>query len=139
MEGTSDTCTSSEGGRANLLIHGRYLRYIYFVRRWQTNLLIHGRYLRYIYFVRRWQSKLVDTWKVPQIHLLRQKVADQPVDAWKVPQIHGRYLRYMYFVRKVLNYPTTAIARDLTTTPTVFAHNQYISTVAVNHNSDRSR
>ena len=77
MEGTSDTFTSSEGGRPNFLIHGRYLRYIYFVRRCRPNFLLHGRYLRYIYFVRRWQTKLLDTWKVPQIHLLRQKVADQ--------------------------------------------------------------
>ena len=75
MESTSDTLTSSEGGRPNFLIHGRYLRYIDFVRRWQTKLLdtwkvpqIYGRYLRYIDFVRRWQTKLLDTWKVPQIH-----------------------------------------------------------------------
>ena len=31
MEGISDTLTLSEGDRPNFLIHGRYLRYIYFV------------------------------------------------------------------------------------------------------------
>ena len=33
MEGTSDTLTSSEGGRPNFLIHGRYRRYINVVRK----------------------------------------------------------------------------------------------------------
>ena len=55
MEGNSDIFTLSEGGRPNL---------------------IHGRQLRYIYYVRRWQTKL-DPWKVTQIYLLCQKVADQ--------------------------------------------------------------
>ena len=41
-------------------------------------MLIHGRYLRYIDFVRRWQTKLVDTRKVPETHLLRQKVLSSP-------------------------------------------------------------
>ena len=31
-------------------------------------MLTHGRYLRYIEFIRKWQTKLVDAWKVPQIH-----------------------------------------------------------------------
>ena len=53
VEGTSDTLNSSEGSRLSFLIHERYLRYIDFVRRWQT--------------------KLLETRKVPQIHLLRQE------------------------------------------------------------------
>ena len=66
MEGTSDTLTSSEGGRPNFLTHGRYLRYTDFVRRWQT--------------------KLLDTWKVPQIHLLRQESEEEISDERQASQ-----------------------------------------------------
>ena len=121
MERTSDTWNVPQ-------IHGTYLRYIDFVRRWQTKLLdtwkvpqIHGRYM----------EGTSDTWKVPQIHgrYLRHtegtsdtytsseggrpnflihgrylRYMEGTSDTWKVPQIHGRYLRYMDFIREVFRY-----------------------------------
>ena len=85
----------AEVGRPNLLIHGRYLRYMKVTSDTWKVPQIHGSYLRYIYFVRRWQTTLLDTWKVPRIHGRYLGYMEGTSDTGKVPQIQGRYLRYM--------------------------------------------
>ena len=91
-EGTSDTLTSSEGGRPHVLIHGRYLRYIDFFRRWQTTRLDTRKVPQKHWLCqlsvnqttgRRWQTTRLDVWKVPQIHWLRQG---------SVQHLNGKYI-----------------------------------------------
>ena len=79
----------AEGGMPNLLIHERYLRYMYLIhgRYLRYMYLIHGRYLRYMY--------LIHGRYLRYMYLIHGRYLRY------IDLIHGRYLRYIDLIWKV--------------------------------------